>query len=292
MKGVILAGGQGTRLRPLTFGISKQILPVYNKPMIYYPLSVLMLADIREILIITMPESLGSFQAVLGDGSQWGLHFEYATQAEARGHVDALLIGETFINHDPVCLIFGDNIIYGHGVSGKVQEAAKLTTGAMVFAYPVRDPERFGVVEFDEQGNVLSLEEKPAKPRSNFAVVGLYFYDGQAVELAKQVQPTPRNNELEITELNRLYLQRQQLRVEMLGRGVAWLDAGTHASLLEAANFVQAVEHRQGMMIACPEEIAFHKGYITSEGIRQQARLIGDNDYRAYLLGLIDGRKS
>jgi glucose-1-phosphate thymidylyltransferase len=287
MKGMILAGGEGTRLRPLTFGVSKQMLPIYNKPMIYYPLSVLLLAGIREILVITMPETQAAFQRLLGDGSQWGLQFTYAAQAEARGHVEALLIGEEFICGEPVCLIFGDNIIYGHGVSGKMQQAAQMKDGALVFAYPVRDPERFGVVEFDATGKVLSIEEKPAKPKSRYAIPGIYFYDKQAVALAKQVRPTPRNNELEITELNKLYLERGLLRVEMLGRGVAWLDAGTHAALLEASNFVQAVEHRQGMMIACPEEIAYQRGYIGAEDVRRLAQRMGDTEYRAYLLQIL-----
>jgi glucose-1-phosphate thymidylyltransferase len=286
MKGIILAGGEGTRLRPLTYGVSKQLLPVYNKPMIYYPLSVLMLAGIREILIITMPESQAAFQRLLGDGGQWGLRFVYATQSEARGHVDALLIGEEFIGGEPVALIFGDNIIYGHGVGGKVQEAAELTEGALVFAYPVRDPERYGIVEFDAQGKVLSIEEKPSRPKTNFAIPGIYFYDSEVVELAKQVRPTPRNNELEITELNKLYLAQGRLRVEMLGRGVAWLDAGTHSALLEASNFVQAVENRQGMMIACPEEIAFQRGYLTASDLQRLAQGMGNNEYRAYLLQL------
>jgi glucose-1-phosphate thymidylyltransferase len=287
MKGIILAGGEGTRLRPLTFGVSKQMLPIYNKPMIYYPLSVLLLAGIRDILVITMPETQASFQRLLGDGSQWGVRFTYAAQAEARGHVEALLIGEEFIHGEPVCLIFGDNIIYGHGVSGKMQQAARMTEGALVFAYPVRDPERFGVVEFDATGKVLGIEEKPAKPKTRYAIPGIYFYDNQAVALAKQVRPTPRNNELEITELNKLYLARGLLRVEMLGRGVAWLDAGTHAALLEASNFVQAVEHRQGMMIACPEEIAYQRGYIGAEDVRRLAQGMGDTEYRAYLLQIL-----
>ena len=287
MKGIVLAGGKGTRLHPLTLGISKQLLPVYNKPMIYYPLSVLMLAGIRDVLIITMPDSLATFQALLGDGSHLGLQLTYVVQHEARGHVDGLLLAADFLAGEPVCFIFGDNIVYGHGVSGKMQDAAQLTDGAQIFAYPVRDPERFGIVEFDASGRVLSIEEKPAKPRTRYAIPGIYFYDGQVVEMAGQVRPTTRNNELEITELNKLYLAQGKLRVEMLGRGVAWLDAGTHASLLEASNFVQAVEHRQGMMIACLEEIAYALGYISKHELLSLAAGM-KNEYGDYLRGLTD----
>jgi glucose-1-phosphate thymidylyltransferase len=286
MKGIILAGGEGTRLRPLTLATSKQLLPVYNKPMIYYPLSILMLAGIRDILIITMPDALAAFQRVLGTGEQWGLKFTYIIQPEPRGLADAFLLGEEFIGDEPVCLILGDNIFYGYGVTGKVQAAAKLTSGAKVFAYTVQDPERYGIIEFDENGRALSIEEKPKQPKSRYAVPGLYFYDQQVVSLAKQVKPSARG-EIEITDLNKLYLEQGQLQVEMLGRGIAWLDAGTHSSLLEASNFVQAVEHRQGMMIACPEEIAYERGYITKEDIQQLAKQMGDTDYRAYLLRLI-----
>ncbi len=286
MKGIILAGGEGTRLRPLTLATSKQLLPVYNKPMIYYPLSILMLAGIREILIITMPDALAAFQRVLGTGKQWGLEFTYITQAEPRGLADAFLLGEDFIGDEPVCLVLGDNIFYGYGITGKVQAAAKLTSGAQVFAYTVQDPERYGIIEFDETGRALSIEEKPKRPKSKYAVPGLYFYDQQVVRLAKQVQPSARG-EIEITDLNKLYLAQGQLQVEMLGRGVAWLDAGTHSSLLEASNFVQAVEHRQGMMIACPEEIAYERGYISGADIQHLAKQMGDTDYRAYLLRLI-----
>jgi glucose-1-phosphate thymidylyltransferase len=287
MKGIILAGGHGTRLHPLTLGVSKQLLPVYNKPMIYYPLSILMLAGIRDILIITAPESLSSFQQLLGDGSQWGLSFAYRTQQAPRGTVEAFLIGREFIAGEPVCLIFGDNILYGHGISGKLQVAAGLTLGAKIFAYAVGDPQRFGVVEFDQQGRAISLEEKPDRPKSHYAVTGVYFYDHQVAALAAQVRPSVKN-ELVITDLNKLYLERGQLSVEMLGRGVAWLDAGTHASLLEASNFVQAVEHRQGLMIACPEEIAYQHGYITAEQVYQIARTMGETEYSGYLLRLID----
>lgn len=286
MKGIILAGGEGTRLRPLTLATSKQLLPVYNKPMIYYPLSILMLAGIREILIITMPDALAAFQRVLGTGKQWGLEFTYITQAEPRGLADAFLLGEEFIGDEAVCLVLGDNIFYGYGITGKVQAAARLTSGAKVFAYAVQDPERYGIIEFDETGRALSIEEKPTQPKSRYAVPGLYFYDQQVVALAKQVQPSARG-EIEITDLNKLYLSQGQLQVEMLGRGVAWLDAGTHSSLLEASNFVQAVEHRQGLMIACPEEIAYERGYITGADIQQLAKQMGDTDYRAYLLRLI-----
>jgi glucose-1-phosphate thymidylyltransferase len=287
MKGIILAGGEGTRLRPLTYGVSKQLLPVYNKPMIYYPLSVLMLAGIREILIITMPGDQAAFVRLLGDGGQWGLHFTYVAQAEPRGLADAFLLGEEFIQQQPVCLVLGDNLFYGYGITGKVQAAARLTQGALVFAHAVNDPERYGIVEFDAKGRAISIEEKPQKPKSKYAVPGLYFYDQQVVELAKRVKPSARG-ELEITDLNRLYLAQGQLQVELLGRGVAWLDAGTHASLLEASNFVRAIEHRQGMMIACPEEIAHQRGYITTDQLRELARTMGDNEYRAYLLQLAD----
>jgi glucose-1-phosphate thymidylyltransferase len=282
MKGIILAGGEGTRLRPLTLSISKQLLPVYNKPMIYYPLSVLMLAGIRDILVITMPDALPAFQRLLGDGCQWGLRLTYATQAVARGLADAFLIGEEFIAEEPVCLILGDNIFYGYGITVKVEMAAQLNEGALVFAYPVHDPQRYGIVEFDASGRAISIEEKPQHPKSRYAVPGLYFYDRQVVKLAKSVKPSVRG-ELEITDLNRLYLEQGQLQVEQFGRGVAWLDAGTHASLLEAANFVQAIEHRQGLMIACPEEIAYNRGYITAADLQQLAQTMGDTEYRAYL---------
>jgi glucose-1-phosphate thymidylyltransferase len=259
---------------------------VYNKPMIYYPLSVLMLAGIREILVITTPEDQPAFRRLLGDGAQWGLSFSYAQQVAPRGLTEAFLIGADFVAGEPVCLILGDNIFYGHGISGTVQQAAQLQAGALVFAYAVRDPQRYGIVEFDAQGTAISLEEKPPRPRSPYAVPGLYFYDGQVTALAQQVQPSKRN-ELEITDLNRLYMARGQLRVEPLGRGVAWLDAGTHASLLEASTFVQAVEHRQGMMIACPEEIAFQRGYIDADDLRRMGTAL-KNEYGAYLLRLLD----
>jgi glucose-1-phosphate thymidylyltransferase len=287
MKGIILAGGKGTRLYPLTLALSKQILPVYDKPMIYYPLSTLMVAGIREILVISTPEALPSFEALLGDGSQWGVHFSYAPQPEPRGLADALLVGREFAHQEPVCLILGDNIFFGQGVHKRLEKAAKLKEGAVIFAYPVRDPERYGVVEFDAQGKALSIEEKPVKPRSNYAVPGIYFYDGQASEYAAALAPS-RRNELEITDLNMCYLQLGQLRVEVLGRGFAWLDMGTHESLLQAANYVQAVEERQGMMIACPEEIAYQQGFIDQEQLRRLARAMNSNEYGKYLLRLAE----
>jgi glucose-1-phosphate thymidylyltransferase len=287
VKGIVLAGGKGTRLYPLTLAMSKQLLPIYNKPMIYYPLSILMLAGIREILMVADPSNLPAYQSLLGDGSHLGIKISYVIQTEARGHVDGLLLGADFLEGDSVCFIFGDNVIYGHGVSGKVKDAAKLNDGALIFAYPVRDPERFGVVEFTPDGRVLSIEEKPAKPRTHFAIPGIYFYDSNVIDLARQVKPTARNNELEITELNKLYLAQGKLRVEMLGRGVAWLDAGTHASLLEASNFVQAVENRQGLMIACLEEIAYLKGYISRQDLLQLAEPM-KNEYGDYLRRIAD----
>ena len=287
MKGIILAGGHGTRLYPLTFGTSKQLLPVYDKPMVYYPLSMLMLAGIREILLISTSAALPAFQTLLGDGSQWGLEFEYAEQSEPRGLADAFLVQPDFIGDQPVCLILGDNIFYGHGLRSLLSEAAKLTRGALIFAYPVRDPQRYGVVEFDKNGRVLSIEEKPKEPRSHYAVPGLYFYDGKAVEIASNLKISARG-ELEITDLNKVYFERGELRVSVMGRGVAWLDAGTHESLLQAANFVQTVEERQGMMISCPEEIAYRMGFINSDQLLRQAQRFSGNQYGAYLLRLLD----
>jgi glucose-1-phosphate thymidylyltransferase len=287
MKGIILAGGRGTRLFPLTISISKQMLPVYDKPMVYYPLSMLMLAGIRDILVISTPEALPGFRSLLNDGSQWGLRFSYTEQAEPRGLADAFLVNPAFLNDEPVCLILGDNIFFGGGLAAKLQQAAELTDGALIFAYPVRDPQRYGVVEFDRFGKALSIEEKPANPKSHFAVPGLYFYDHRVGEIAANLKPSPRG-ELEITDLNRVYLEQNCLRVEVMGRGVAWLDAGTHESLLQAANFVQAVEERQGMMIACPEEIAYRMSYIDRDQLRQQAQAMRSNQYGEYLLRLLD----
>jgi glucose-1-phosphate thymidylyltransferase len=281
VKGIILAGGRGTRLHPLTMAISKQLLPVYNKPMIYYPLSMLMLAGIREVLIISTPEDLPSFQKLLGDGIQWGLNFHYAEQQEPRGLAEAFLVGREFIGHESVCLILGDNIFFGHGLPKKLKNAAQLTDGALVYAYFVRDPERYGVIEFDEAGQALSIEEKPQYPKSNYAVPGIYFYDCTVVEKAASLQPSARG-ELEITDLNKLYLSAQKLRVEQLGRGIAWLDAGTHESLMQAASFVQAVEERQGMMISCPEEIAYRMGWLQRSALRELSSQM-NNDYGSYL---------
>jgi glucose-1-phosphate thymidylyltransferase len=287
MKGIILAGGRGTRLYPLTLGISKQILPVYNKPMIYYPLSMLMLAGIREILVISSPEDLPSFRRLLGSGNQWGLSFAYAEQSEPRGLPEAFIIGRDFIGGDTACLILGDNIFFGTGLWGYLRQAAALKDGAQIFAYPVREPQHYGVIELDSEGRALSLEEKPAQPRSNFAVPGLYFYDHQVVDFAAQLKPSPRG-ELEITDINRLYLERGLLRVQQLGRGIAWLDAGTHETLLQASNFVQTVEERQGLMIGCPEEVAYRVGFINREQLIAQALPLKHNSYGDYLLKLAD----
>ena len=287
MKGIILAGGKGTRLYPITLGVCKQLLPVYDKPMAYYPLSILMLVGIRDILVISTPSDLPTFERLLGDGSQWGLHFCYAEQDEPRGLADAFLVGKEFISGEPVCLILGDNIFFGTSLPAKLREAAGHTQGALIFAYPVRNPEQYGVIEFDENGQALSIEEKPKLPRSQYAVPGLYFYDNQVVDFAASLQPSARE-ELEITDLNRLYLTRGQLRVEILGRGTAWLDAGSHTTLLQAANFIQAVEERQGMMISCPEEIAYRMGYIGEEDLRRLAIAMNNNQYGEYLLRLAE----
>jgi glucose-1-phosphate thymidylyltransferase len=287
MKGIILAGGKGTRLYPLTLAVSKQILPVYDKPMVYYPLSMLMLAGIRDILVISSPEDLPGFRRLLGSGAQWGMTFSYAEQAEPRGIAEAFIIGREFIGSDPVCLILGDNIFYGSGLPDQMQAASQLQNGAIVFAYSVRDPERYGVVEFAPSGKALSIEEKPAHPRSHYAIPGIYFYDNRVIEFAANLQPS-RRGELEITDLNRIYLNLGELAVEILGRGTAWLDAGTHESLLQAANFVQTVEERQGLMIACPEEIAYNQGFITAEELRAQAMRYAGNDYGLYLLRLLE----
>ncbi len=282
MKGIILAGGHGTRLQPLTSAVNKQLLPVYNKPMIYYPLSMLMLAGIREILIIGVPSELPRFKKVLGDGSQWGLSFEYGPQDEPRGLAEAFLIGAQFLDGGPACLILGDNIFFGRGLSSTLQKCAQLDSGATVFAYAVKDPRRYGVIEFDEAGRALTLEEKPAEPRSHYAVPGIYFYDSTVVERAESLSPSHRG-ELEITDLNLSYLREGTLHVEVLGRGVAWLDAGTHESLLSAANFVHAVEERQGMMISCPEEIAFRLGLIGPDELGHLITGMSDNEYARYL---------
>ena len=285
MKGIILAGGKGTRLFPLTIATSKQMLPVYDKPMIYYPLSMLMLAGIREILVISTPDALPAFKELLKDGSQWGLKFEYAEQAEPRGLADAFLVGRDFIGNSPVCLILGDNIFYGQGMASTLQECASLTEGAIIFGYRVNDPERYGIVEFDEQGNALSLEEKPANPKSNFAVPGIYFYDKRVVKMAESVKPSARG-ELEITDLNRIYLEQGKLKAKIFGRGVAWLDAGTHESLLQAATFIEAIQQRQGLMISCPEEIAYRMRYITKEQLRELGKGLSGNSYGEYILGI------
>jgi glucose-1-phosphate thymidylyltransferase len=286
MKGIILAGGKGTRLHPLTISTSKQLLPVYDKPMVYYPLSMLMLAGIREILVISSPDALPAFKELLKDGHQWGLEFSYVQQDSPRGLADAFLLGKEFIDNQPVSLILGDNIFFGHGLPGSLRKASDLQEGALIFAYPVRDPERYGVVEFDEHGKALSIEEKPGNPRSHYAVPGIYFYDGRVSEFAEQLTPSARG-ELEITDLNCAYLERRELQVEVLGRGIAWLDAGTHESLLQAAQFVQTLEERQGMMISCPEEIAYRLGFIDREMLLKQAKSI-NNQYGDYLLRLAE----
>ncbi|MDL1944366.1 glucose-1-phosphate thymidylyltransferase RfbA [Chloroflexi bacterium CFX2] len=290
MKGIILAGGKGTRLYPLTIAISKQILPVFDKPMIYYPLSMLMLAGIREILIISTPEALPLFRELLKDGSQWGLKFEYAEQAEPRGLADAFLVGRDFIGDSPVCLTLGDNIFYGEGLGSLLKSCASLEEGALIFGYKVHDPERYGIVEFNENGDVLSIEEKPKKPRSNWAVPGIYFYDNQVVKFAGSLKPSARG-EIEITDLNRIYLERKQLKAKLFGRGVAWLDAGTHESLLQAAEFIQTIQERQGLMISCPEEIAFRMGFITREQLSKLGEELSGNGYGRYILEVANSSK-
>ncbi|PKN92539.1 MAG: glucose-1-phosphate thymidylyltransferase [Chloroflexi bacterium HGW-Chloroflexi-6] len=289
MKGIILAGGNGTRLHPLTLSTSKQLLPVYDKPMIYYPLSMLMLAGIRDILVISTPYDLPAFRHLLGSGEQWGLQFQYAEQDQPRGLADAFRVGAKFIDGQPSCLILGDNIFFGNGLPEILRRSAGLTEGARIFAYPVRDPQRYGIVEFDHRGKVLSLEEKPAQPRSHFAIPGIYFYDQQVVEMAANLKPSARG-ELEITDINRLYLEREQLDVEELGRGYAWLDAGTHESLLQAATFIQAVQERQGMMISCPEEIAYRLGFIEKAQLVELAERLKNNSYGRYLELLASGK--
>ena len=286
MKGIILAGGSGTRLYPLTKAISKQIMPIYDKPMIYYPLSVLMLANIREILIISTPRDLPVFQELLGDGSQLGLKLEYKVQKHPNGLAEAFIIGEEFIGKDNVALILGDNIFYGSGFSGMVEEAAKLKEGAIVFGYPVKDPRAYGVVEFDKDGRAISLEEKPENPKSNYAIPGLYFYDNTVIEKSKTIKPSARG-ELEITTVNERYLQEGKLNVKNLGRGIAWLDTGTHEALLQAANYVEAVQNRQGFYIACIEEIAYQKGWITEKKLKELAKYVVKTEYGRYLENLI-----
>lgn len=288
MKGIILAGGKGTRLHPITIGVSKQMLPVYDKPMIYYPLSMLMLAGIREIMVISTPEDLPAFQRLLKSGDQWGLSFQYAEQAAPRGLAEAFIIGESFIDTDSVCMILGDNLFYGHGLPELLRKAAHLQEGGVIFAYPVRDPERYGVVEFDENHRAVSIEEKPRQPRSNYAVPGIYFYDNQVIHMAKNLQPSTRG-ELEITDINLQYLSLGKLQVQVLGRGVAWLDAGTHESLLQASMYVQTLEERQGMMISCPEEIAYRMGYIDQAKLCELSSNMANNNYGAYLKRLAEG---
>ncbi len=285
-KGIILAGGSGTRLHPLTLSVSKQLMPVYDKPMIYYPVSTLMLAGIQDILIITTPQDSGLFQQLLGNGEKWGLNIEYAVQPDPAGLAQAFIIGEKFVGNNPVSLVLGDNIFYGHGLEQTLVKATKNESGATVFGYFVKDPERYGVVSFDDDGKAVDLEEKPKEPKSNYAVTGLYFYDNQVVDIAKQIKPSHRG-ELEITDVNIAYLKQGNLRVEKLGRGSAWLDTGTHQSLLSAANYMQVIEERQGLKICCPEEIAYHKGYISAEQLEVLAQPLLKNGYGQYLLSIL-----
>lgn len=287
MKGLILAGGRGTRLSPLTNVISKQLLPVYNKPMVYYPLSLLMLAGIREILVISTPEDLPNFKRLLGDGSQWGIHFEYAEQDQPRGLADAFILGRDFVAGQPACLILGDNIFFGDNLPNKLRAGAAVRDGALVFAYPVHDPERYGVIEFDSNGRAISIEEKPKAPRSNYAVPGLYFYDEKVCDYAAALEPSPRG-EIEITDLNRVYLAAGNLQVETLGRGFAWLDAGTHDTLLQASNFVQTIEQRQGLLVGSPEEAAYRSGFITASQLHRLVDLVKASSYASYLSWIVE----
>ncbi|MGW8287253.1 MAG: glucose-1-phosphate thymidylyltransferase RfbA [Desulfobulbales bacterium] len=290
MKGIILAGGSGTRLYPVTRSVSKQLMPVYDKPMIYYPIAVLMLAGIKDILVITTPEDQKQFKRLLNDGAQWGISLQYAIQPEPKGLAQAFIIGEDFIKSDSVCLILGDNIFFGHRLPEQIQKASKRTKGATIFGYYVRSPKRYGVVNFDEKGKVIDIEEKPARPKSNYAVTGLYFYDNDVVKIAKNIKPSKRG-ELEITDVNKAYLNRGNLHVELIGRGAAWLDTGTHESLLDAANFIKVVEDRQGLKIACLEEIAYRLGYITVSQVLTIAESLAKNNYGQYLLHLIKAEK-